>query len=82
MTYISRLITNRKLDRPVQKFAPDYVNAHGTSVEFLKNGGCESGDKFEVYEMRPVLVSTLVYMSDGTVDTYKDGELVPVVKAE
>lgn len=67
MNFIAKLVTERELERAVQKFAPDLINAEGMARDYLK-AGCTPGDAFEVYETRQVHVSTLIYMSDGTVE--------------
>lgn len=36
MKFVAILVTERALERPVQKFAPDQVNAEGVAREFLK----------------------------------------------
>lgn len=68
MRFIARLVTERQLERAVQKIAPDQVNAEGVAREFLVANGCVPGDLFEVYEHQLVLVSTLRLMSDGKID--------------
>lgn len=75
MRFIAKLVTYRQLEKPVQKIAPDQVNAEGVAREFLMDAqsrqplnGCMFGDAFEIYETRLVLVATLRLMSDGTID--------------
>ena len=61
MKFIALLKTSRELPRPYQTFAPDQVNAEGVAREYLKGNGCIEGDKFEIYEIKPVLVSTIEF---------------------
>lgn len=67
MKFTAKLITDRKLERDVVKFAPDQVNAEGLATEFLNNG-CVPGDLFDIYETRQVLVSTLRLNAKKEVD--------------
>jgi len=56
MKFIARLITDRTLEREVQKFAPDLVNAEGVAREYLEAHG-RKGDSFSIFDVSPVLVS-------------------------
>lgn len=68
MRFIAKLVTERTLERGLQKFAPDQTSAEGVAREYLKGSGCVPGDSFEIYEMRPVLVATLRSSPDGSVE--------------
>lgn len=59
MRFAAMLVTSRELQKPYQCFAPDQVNAEGLAREYLKGNGCEKGDRFEIYEIRPTLVRTI-----------------------
>jgi hypothetical protein len=65
--YTAKLVTDRQLERPVQRFAPDYVNAEGVARECLSSADCAPGDSIEIYETRQVLVATLVLLSEGKI---------------
>lgn len=68
MRFTAKLVTDRELERGMQKFAPDLVNAEGVAVEFLKANGCIPGDRFDIYENRQVLVTSLMLNKEGGVD--------------
>ncbi len=74
MKYTAILVTERNIERPVQRFSPDPVNAKGIASDFLKANGCVAGDSFAIFETKPVLIATLVLMSDGTVETQHVGD--------
>lgn len=64
MKFVAILVTERSLERPVRKFAPDQVNAEGMAREFLKGNGCVQGDVFEVFDVRPKRVATVEWKED------------------
>jgi hypothetical protein len=66
--FIAKLVTDRPLERSVQKFAPDQINAEGVAREYLQANGCEPGDSFDIHEIKPVHVSTLFLNKDGSVE--------------
>lgn len=78
MKFTAHLITSRELPRPYQTFAPDLVNAEGVAGEYLERSECVPGDKFDLYEIRPVKVSTIEiagYETDGKTKKFK--KIVP-----
>lgn len=77
MRFTAKLVTGRVIPRPIQKFAPDLVNAEGLARDFLEDRppgigqpvhGCTEGDAFDIYETREVLVLRLVRNKEGGVD--------------
>lgn len=68
MKYIASLITEREHERAFQRFAPNQKAAEAIAEDNLSNAGCVAGDRFEIVELRPIVVSTLVLMSYGKVD--------------
>ena len=67
MRFVGILVTERKLDRPVQKFGPDQVNTEGICIEYLKAAG-KPGDRFEISDLSPKPVSSLTLTGPGTVE--------------
>lgn len=77
MRFTAKLITERKIGRSVERFAPDLVNAEGLAREFLLDRpaaigspvhGCVAGDAFEIWETRQVLVARLRRNEKGEVE--------------
>ncbi len=73
MRYTAKLATHTHLERPVQKFAPDAVNADAAARGILGDASRVAGDRVEIYETKPVLVGTLVLMSDGSIQKEAKG---------
>lgn len=59
MRFTAKLVTDRILERPFSRFAPDIVSAEGLARQYLEANGCEKGDRFEIYETVPTLVRTI-----------------------
>jgi hypothetical protein len=60
--FTAKLVTERKLERPIQRFAPDLINADGLGRQMLEHYGVE-GDRVEITESKPILIYTLVVKS-------------------
>lgn len=58
MKFIAQLVTSRKLERGVTKFAASQINAESHAREWLEHSG-EPGDKFDILEVRAVSVSSV-----------------------
>lgn len=68
MTFTAKLVTETPLERPVQRFALSAQNAEKEGRGILSDASRVAGDRVEIYETKPVLVGTLVLMSDGKID--------------
>ena len=68
MNFTAKLVTETPMERPIQKFAPDSVNADGVARGMLSDAARKPGDKVEIYETRQVLVGTLVLMGDNKIE--------------
>ena len=74
MNFTVKLVTESSLERPIQRFAPDSVNADGVAREMLTAADRKPGDKVEIYETKQVLVGTMALMSDGKIEKTKEGK--------
>ena len=75
MRFTAKLVTDRTLERDVQRFGSDLVNTEGNAAEFLKENGCVPGDRFDIFEIRQVHVVSLVRNKEGGID-----RLIPETK--